>query len=87
MLPVVFCFPQAVNNPVPLIHKHSESFYYSPLNIHGASSVSKVSTGYLPFNDDNMANIESCSQMGVFFMGKRSLSGGFDTINVSVCGD
>lgn len=75
-----------------MIRTHSESLYYSSLNIHGASSVSKVSTGYLPFNDNDMANIESCSQTDVF-MGKcknvhfQEDFRGFDTINVSVCGD
>ena len=79
MFPVVFLFSAGCKQ---LMLQHSESFYYGLLNIHAASSVSKVSTGYLPFNDDDMANIESCSQTDVCEGNVKvpSPSGGFQGV-------
>lgn len=63
MLPVVFLFSAGCKQPT---HECSQSLYYSRLNIHAASCVSKVSTGCLHSNDNDMANIESCIQTDVY---------------------
>lgn len=63
MLPVVFLFSAGWKQAT---HECSQSLYYRRLNIHAASCVSKVSTGCLHSNDNDMANIESCSQTDVY---------------------
>lgn len=86
MLPVVFLFSAGCKQAT---HECSQSLYYSRLNIHAASCVSKVSTGCLHSNDNDMANIESCSQTDVY-EGKCKNDSfqedfrRFDPVNVSV---